>query len=118
MSRNDATTGDARGTAVVACTLSRADLSLQGDRWMKLRARAGAGRVPTAEGLRMHFRREPGVEEELDELVARERGCCSWADWSVAADAEEIVLEVRASGEGINALHGMFLDPLPNAAAS
>ena len=96
--------------AVVACTLGREDLSLQAERWRKLRARAGAGRIPTADGLRLEFRREAGVEEELRELIAVERECCSWADWSIDANAGQILLDVRATGEGITALHGMFVD--------
>jgi hypothetical protein len=93
----------------VACTLGSEDLSAQTARWKKLGARAGAGRVPAADGLRLIFRREAGVEEELQELVAIERSCCSWADWSVEGDAGEVVLDVRATGEGVTALHGMFV---------
>ena len=117
MSQVDVSTGDPRDSVVVACTLGRDDLSRQADRWRKLLARAGAGRIPTADGLRMRFRHDAGVEKELQELVAVERGCCRWAEWSVDANAEEIVLDVRATGEGITALHGMFVDPAANAGA-
>src|SRR6266536_4345063 len=61
-----------------------------------------------ARGLRISFRPASGVEEELRELVAVENECCSWAGWRVETDAELIVLDVRASREGIAVLHGMF----------
>jgi hypothetical protein len=95
-------------TPPVACTLTSADLAAQGQRWERLAARAMTGRTETADGLRMFFRPEPGAEEELRALVATENECCRWADWKVEADGGQIVLAVRAAGDGITALHGMF----------
>ena len=95
-------------TTPVACTLTSTDLATQSDRWQRLGARAMIERVETAHGLRISFRPEPGAEEKLRELVGVENECCSWADWRVERDAEQIVLDVRSSGEGIAALHGMF----------
>jgi len=95
-------------TPPVACTLTSADLAAQSQRWERLAARAMAGRTETADGLRMFFRPEPGAEEELRELVAVENECCRWADWTVEVDDAQLVLAVRAVGDGITALHGMF----------
>jgi hypothetical protein len=95
-------------TPPVACTLTSADLAAQGRRWERLAARAMTERAETADGLRMSFRPEPGAEEELRALVATENECCRWADWKVEADGGQIVLAVRAAGDGITALHGMF----------
>jgi len=94
--------------APVACTLTSADLAAQGRRWERLAARAMTGRAPTADGLRIGFRPQPGVEEELRALVAVENECCRWADWTVALEDGQIVLAVLAAGDGIAALHGMF----------
>jgi hypothetical protein len=99
----------------VACTLTSADLATQSHRWNLLGARAMIQRIETARGLRISFRPEPGVEEELRELVAVETECCSWADWTVETNAELIVLDVRSSGEGIATLHGMFTGLQPPA---
>jgi hypothetical protein len=95
-------------TAPVACTLTAAGLAAQASRWERLAARAMAERTETANGLRMSFRREPGVEEELRLLVAVENECCAWADWTVAINADQIVLDVHSTEQGIATMHGMF----------
>jgi hypothetical protein len=92
----------------VACTLTPAGLAAQAGRWQRLMARAMAERAETADGLRMSFRPEPGTEEELHRLVAVESECCAWADWTVGLIAGNLMLEVRSTGAGIAALHGMF----------
>jgi hypothetical protein len=94
--------------ASVACTLTSADLATQSDRWKQRAARALIERVETAHGLRISFRPESGVEEELGKLAAVENECCSWADWTVEIHADRVVLDVRSSGQGIDTLHGMF----------
>jgi hypothetical protein len=96
------------GRTPVACTLTSAELAAQRDRWERLAARAMTERSETADGLRICFRPEPGAEDELRELVAVEKECCRWADWTVEWDDGQIVLAVRAAGDGIAALHGMF----------
>jgi hypothetical protein len=62
----------------------------------------------TADGLRLSFRPEPGVEEELRRLVVVESECCSWAAWTVETVAGAPVLDVRSTGPGVATLHGMF----------
>jgi len=49
-----------------------------------------------------------GAEAELRALAAVETGCCPWATWTVRASATRLVLDVRSTGDGIAALHGMF----------
>jgi hypothetical protein len=93
----------------VACTLTSAELAAQGEGWARLAARAMTGRALTADGLRVSFRAEAGVEDELRRLVAVEKECCAWAAWTVRADGAEVVLEVSsAAAEGVAVLHGMF----------
>ena len=92
----------------VACTLTTADLAAQAGRWERLIARAMTECIQIADGLRMSFRPEPGVEEELRRLVAVENDCCSWAAWAVETDAGAPVLDVRSTGPGVATLHGMF----------
>jgi len=99
----------------VACSLTRAGLADQTDRWQRLAARALTGHAQTADGLRLGFRPEPGAEQELRALAAVEAGCCPWATWTVRASATELVLDVRAAGDGVAALHDMFsgMRPVP-----
>lgn len=107
---NAAAQGNAE-TPPIACTLTSADLAAQAGRWQRLGARAMTERAETDHGLRISFRAEPGVEAELRELTAVENECCSWAEWTVEAHAAQIVLGVRATGDGVAALHAMFGGP-------
>jgi hypothetical protein len=89
----------------VACTLDDGQMSERRRRWHALAERAVADRTETENGLRLAFRNEAGVADELRELAALERTCCAFADWSVRGT----VLEVTGTGdEGIAAVHGMF----------
>jgi hypothetical protein len=104
----DISTDETAAAIPVACTLTSADLARQAAGWQRLAARAMAERAQTADGLRVSFHREPGVEDELRELVGIENDCCRWARWSVETSADQIELVVRSAGEGIATLHGMF----------
>jgi hypothetical protein len=108
MTTPQSTTGRADATPPVACTLGSSDLAAQAGRWERLIARAITDRTETADGLRLSFRPEPGVEEELRRLVAAENECCRWAAWSVDTNAGAPALDVRSTGPGVAALHGMF----------
>jgi MerR family transcriptional regulator, copper efflux regulator len=99
---------DTTASAPVACSLTTEGLAEQAGRWMRLAARAMTGRIKTTDGLRLGFRPEPGIEEELRALAAVETQCCPWATWTVQANATQLVLEVRAAGDGVTVLHGMF----------
>lgn len=108
MAKHPITTEHNADTVLVACALSSADLAAQTGRWEQLAARAMTGRTETADGLRLCFQAEPGVEDELHTLAGVENQCCPWATWTVRGAAREIVLEVRSTGAGIATLHGMF----------
>ena len=103
-------TAEGRTATPVACALTPQDLAAQATRWQQLAARAMTERGETAHGLRITFRSEPGVEDELRELVAVENKCCPWANWTAEADADHVVLNVASIGDGIAALHGMFTE--------
>jgi MerR family transcriptional regulator, copper efflux regulator len=100
--------GEAASGAPVACSLTTEGLADQAGRWARLAARALTGHVLTTDGLRLGFRPEPGIEEELRALAAVETQCCPWATWTVHASATQLALDVRATGDGVAALHGMF----------
>ena len=108
MTTQEIPTEENGGIVPVACALTSADLAAQTDRWGQLITQAMTVRTETAHGVRLSFRPEPGVEEELRALVAVEVECCPWADWTVETNAQLVVLDVRSTGEGIAALHSMF----------
>jgi MerR family copper efflux transcriptional regulator len=105
------------GGAPVACALTPADLAAQATRWRQLAAQAMTERTETGYGLRITFRRGPGVADELARLAAVENQCCPWATWTVETGTQRTVLDVRSTGDGITTLHTMFtgLDPGPAA---
>jgi len=106
-------TADRRGTVPVACSLTPADRTAQADHWARLIARALTERTETAEGLRLSFRSEPEVEEELRALVAVESECCPWAAWTVETIAGSTVLDVSSEVQGVAVFCSMFTSPVP-----
>ena len=108
MTREQAITGQNGGAVPVACALTRAGLAEQSARWQRLAARALTGRADTPDGVRLVFQPGPGIEADLRELVATEQVCCPWAEWTVATGNQQVVLSVRATGAGPDALHHMF----------
>ena len=67
---------DTTASAPVACSLTVEGLAEQAGRWERIAARAMTGHTKTADGLRLVFRPEPDIEEELRALVAVETRCC------------------------------------------
>jgi len=93
----------------VACSLTQADRVERGKRWRQLAAQAPPEVAATERGLRLTFRGEPGVDEELRELAALERVCCAFADWTVTAADGQVVLDVEGDGaEAVAAVRAMF----------
>jgi hypothetical protein len=94
---------------VVACSLSDAEVGLQLERWRDFARCTAPAVTRTEHGLRVTFRALPGVEAALRRLVATERRCCGFADWSIRHAGGHVALEVSAqSDEAIAAVHGMF----------
>lgn len=48
------------------------------------------GRERTNEGIRFRFRADPGVEEWVRDLAAREKACCAFYAFTVTADGDEV----------------------------
>jgi hypothetical protein len=94
----------------VACTLGAADLWTQAERWRRLMAGAAVAHHETPTGVRIEFRADAGVSEQLGQLVATESECCSWAKWAVDVAADAVVLDVTSTGAGIAALHNMLTE--------
>jgi hypothetical protein len=96
-------------TPIASCSLDARGLAERQRRWEELACRAGAELSATGDGLRLRFRREPGVEDELRELAALERDCCSFADWTVHSEGDDCVVGIRGTGpEAVAAVQQMF----------
>jgi hypothetical protein len=98
----------AEAEPVVACTLGAAELADTLRRWDRLRRQAALTPVQTADGVRVAFRDDAGVEAELRALAAIEAACCAWATWCVSREDPLLVLEIRSTGSGIPTLHALF----------
>ena len=116
MATDRLTTGNEADAEPVACTLSTADMAAQARRWEQLIAQAMTGRTETSDGIRLRFRDDPKVQDELHQLVDVEKQCCPWASWTVSDDTREVMLEVRSTEAGLATLHAMFTRPEPTAA--
>jgi hypothetical protein len=93
----------------IACTLSSGQMRKRRRRWDELARRAFVARVLSDRGLRLEFRRDAGVEEELRDLALLEGACCAFADWDVTASDRHVELNVSASSvEGVAAVQAMF----------
>jgi hypothetical protein len=98
------------GREVVACALGQEALAERRLRWDALGARAGIDIVASDSGLRLIYRADNEVEQELRELAALERECCAFADWSVRSSDGQVVLDIRGESDvAIAAVQEMFL---------
>jgi hypothetical protein len=95
----------------VACTLGSSELGTQAERWKWLFTQTGFGRTETDARLRVHFMRS--AEAELTALVAVERECCKWAEWTIEADEDGLILEITSTGDGISVIHTWLLEQNP-----
>src|SRR5262245_53083311 len=92
----------------IACTLGSNELRTQAERWKRLIAGSGRRHVVTDTGLRLHFRRDPAIDGELQELVAVEAVCCAWATWTIEAEPDELIIEIGSTGHGVSVVQSLF----------
>lgn len=91
----------------IACTLTATDGVARLARWRALAdARLSVRRTP--DQLIVLYRVQPGIHKELQELVAAERECCSFAEWEVTRDSEHVVLRIRSDASGLAAIAAAF----------
>ena len=57
-----------------------------------------AGRSWTAAGISFRFRAGPGVEDWVRDLARREKECCGFFEFTVAADGQEVRWDAWAGG--------------------
>ena len=97
------------GSPAVACSLNQSDLAVRAERWLALADRAAGQVSRTKTGLRLTFRADQGVANELAELAVLERECCGFASWSVHEAGDNVVMDVSAEGDvAIGAVQSLF----------
>jgi hypothetical protein len=105
----EVTMGVDHESAAVACTLGPGGLARRGSRWAALTGRSLVRAARTGRGLRLVFRADPGVADELHDLVALERDCCAFAAWSVHEHRAELTLDVTGDGDqAVAAVQSLF----------
>jgi hypothetical protein len=91
----------------LACSLPAGELA---DRRLEF-ADASAkilSREPTERGLLLRFRDAPGFQQQLADLIRRERECCPFFEFRMEAADEQILLEVGAPPEARPLVEGLF----------
>src|SRR5262249_39950705 len=91
----------------VACLLDDGDRGRREAAWTNLVHAACSELLPAEGGIRGRF--ASGARDELERLVAAERACCAWAEWTVTESGDDVVLTVVAPEEpGTEVLRRLF----------
>jgi hypothetical protein len=96
------------GELPIACTLRLDDGATRMQRWRALSATGHPSARRDGDRLVVRYRGEQGVREELEALAAAERQCCSFADWEVAPEGDQVILRIVSNTDGIDALAELF----------
>jgi hypothetical protein len=89
-----------------ACTLTADDSQARAARWLELARRSGLEISETPTGLRLALSADAATE--LEALAALERDCCAFADWTVKAAGDVVVVEIAADGEAAPVAQALF----------
>jgi hypothetical protein len=81
----------------VACLLPVDERENRVSAWASLMRTTCRELTPTERGIEARF--APAAQAELERLVASERVCCGWAEWSVSVAEDEVVLTATAWNE-------------------
>lgn len=88
-------------SAPIACTLDGPDRAARGRDWKALRERARLGEHRTEKMLTTIWRRDEGVQAEVERLVAAERECCGFLSFELTVGDDSVTL-VTAFPEGLS----------------
>jgi hypothetical protein len=91
-----------------ACSLTAPAGAERARRWRTLLDDGLLYVRPIPGGRRLAFRAEPGVVQELDELVAAERECCPFLNLTIARFDERLILDIVAPPGAETIIDTMF----------
>lgn len=69
------------------------------DEYRHLFGRYLIGRERTAQGIRFRLRAEPGVEEQVRDLAAREKACCAFFAFDVTVEGDQVIWDCAVSDD-------------------
>jgi hypothetical protein len=69
------------------------------DEYQRLFGQALISREKTSEGIRFRLRAEPGVEEQVRDLAAREKACCPFFAFDVSTDGDQVIWDCAVSDD-------------------
>jgi hypothetical protein len=95
----------------IACSLGVAQRADRRAMWETLARAALTAPQPTADGVEHHYSASDGVECQLRRLARLEGECCSFAEWRVRRQGDELVLTVTSHGDGVAAVRALFNIP-------
>jgi hypothetical protein len=91
-----------RSSLPIACTLGPDDGADRLREWRTLLMSHRTGRNRGDGYLEVRFRTDDEAARQLDRLVAAERDCCSFVDWSVDSRDGELVLTITGDDASLS----------------
>ena len=92
---------------LVACSLEAGDQRSRLAEWEQLLAQSTA-REDTATGALYSFVATDELERRIRDLAAAEQACCSFLEFQVAREDDELMMNVTAPAEAQDALRFIF----------
>jgi hypothetical protein len=92
---------------LIACSL---DAMGQQDRLAQWRDAlvAALSREETSQGVRYAFVADAQAEQRIRDLAAAEQGCCSFLEFEVTRQADQVLMNVTAPADQLDALRLIF----------
>lgn len=91
----------------IACTLDGGAAGDRLARWRALSERAKPTMRRGADRIVVTYPAAPAVRAELEALAAAERRCCAFARWQVLKDHDQVLLNITATPDGLDAIVGL-----------
>lgn len=66
---------------------------------------AMTGRERTEDGIRFRFRADPGLEDRVRDLAAREKACCAFFSFDITAHGDEVWLDASVVDDDLARWH-------------
>jgi hypothetical protein len=92
---------------LIACSLDATGQQARLAQWRDALV-AAVSREETSEGVRYAFVADAQAEQRIRDLAAAEHGCCSFLEFDVIRRADQVLMNVSAPADGLDALRLIF----------